>query len=285
MSNKFLETRNVTKTFGKIKALDDVNFNLYKGKIHGLLGENGAGKSSLMNVLSGIYQPEKGSIYLDGQKEKILSPDIASQLGIGMVHQEFRLVESFSIKDNLTLSKSNIYKDNFLKSFKKYSEIFALNVNENEIISDLSVGEKQKIEIMKLIFNDSNIMLLDEPTAVLTPQETSQLKNSLVTLAQEDMKTIVLITHKLKEIKEFTEIVSVMKNGKMVAKDLATKDVTDNQLIELMMGTVKTSTVDKDHKIGQIKLNVANRNYIDDMRQTKKLEEINLHRKSGKIIG
>ena len=285
MSNKFLETRNVTKTFGKIKALDDVNFNLYKGKIHGLLGENGAGKSSLMNVLSGIYQPEKGSIYLDGQKEKILSPDIASQLGIGMVHQEFRLVESFSIKDNLTLSKSNIYKDNFLKSFKKYSEIFALNVNENEIISDLSVGEKQKIEIMKLIFNDSNIMLLDEPTAVLTPQETSQLKNSLVTLAQEDMKTIVLITHKLKEIKEFTEIVSVMKNGKMVAKDLPTKDVTDNQLIELMMGTVKTSTVDKDNKIGQIKLNVENINFIDEVSNIKKLEEISFHVKSGEILG
>ena len=285
MSNKFLETRNVTKTFGKIKALDDVNFNLYKGKIHGLLGENGAGKSSLMNVLSGIYQPEKGSIYLDGQKEKILSTDIASQLGIGLVHQEFRLVKSFSIKDTLTLAKSNINKATLLKSFKKNSKIFALNVNENEIISDLSVGEKQKIEIMKLIFNDSNIMLLDEPTAVLTPQETSQLKNSLVTLAQEDMKTIVLITHKLKEIKEFTEIVSVMKNGKMVAKDLPTKDVTDNQLIELMMGTVKTSTVDKDNKIGQIKLNVENINFIDEVSNIKKLEEINFHVKSGEILG
>ena len=274
MNNKFLETRNVTKTFGKLKALDDVNFNLYQGKIHGLLGENGAGKSSLMNILSGIYQPDKGSIYLDGEKQKILNPDFASKLGIGMVHQEFRLVESFSIKDNLTLSKSNIYKNDFLKSFKKYSEIFALNVNENEIISNLSVGEKQKIEIMKLIFNDSRIMLLDEPTAVLTPQETSQLKNSLVTLAQEDMKTIVLITHKLKEIKEFTEIVSVMKNGKMVAKDLATKDVTDNQLIELMMGTVKTSTVNKNNEVGKIKLNVENINYTDSVNNIKKLKTL-----------
>ena len=285
MNNKFLETRNVTKTFGKLKALDDVNFNLYQGKIHGLLGENGAGKSSLMNILSGIYQPDKGSIYLDGEKQKILNPDFASKLGIGMVHQEFRLVESFSIKDNLTLSKSNIYKNDFLKSFKKYSEIFALNVNENEIISNLSVGEKQKIEIMKLIFNDSRIMLLDEPTAVLTPQETSQLKNSLVTLAQEDMKTIVLITHKLKEIKEFTEIVSVMKNGKMVAKDLATKDVTDNQLIELMMGTVKTSTVNKDNEVGKIKLNVENINYTDSVNNIKKLEDINFQVKAGEILG
>ena len=280
MNNKFLETKNITKTFGKLKALDDVNFNLYRGKIHGLLGENGAGKSSLMNVLSGIYKPEKGIIYLDGQRQNISSPDIASQLGIGMVHQEFRLVESFSIKDNLTLSKSNIFKDNFLKSFKKYSEIFALNANENEIISDLSVGEKQKIEIMKLIFNDSNIMLLDEPTAVLTPQETSQLKNSLITLAEEDMKTIVLITHKLKEIKEFTEIVSVMKNGKMVAKDLPTNDVTDNQLIELMMGEVKKSTINKDNEIGQTKLKVENINFFDSVSNIKKLEEINIQIKA-----
>ena len=283
--NKFLETKNITKTFGKLKALDDVNFNLYRGKIHGLLGENGAGKSSLMNVLSGIYKPEKGIIYLDGQRQNISSPDIASQLGIGMVHQEFRLVESFSIKDNLTLSKSNIFKDNFLKSFKKYSEIFALNANENEIISDLSVGEKQKIEIMKLIFNDSNIMLLDEPTAVLTPQETSQLKNSLITLAEEDMKTIVLITHKLKEIKEFTEIVSVMKNGKMVAKDLPTNDVTDNQLIELMMGEVKKSTINKDNEIGQTKLKVENINFFDSISNIKKLEEINFQIKAGEILG
>ena len=285
MNNKFLETKNITKTFGKLKALDDVNFNLYRGKIHGLLGENGAGKSSLMNVLSGIYKPEKGAIYLDGQRQNISSPDIASQLGIGMVHQEFRLVESFSIKDNLTLSKANIFKDDFLKSFKKYSEIFALNANENEIISDLSVGEKQKIEIMKLIFNDSNIMLLDEPTAVLTPQETSQLKNSLITLAEEDLKTIVLITHKLKEIKEFTEIVSVMKNGKMVARDLPTNDVTDNQLIELMMGEVKKSTINKDNEIGQTKLKVENINFFDSVSNIKKLEEINFQIKAGEILG
>ena len=238
-----------------------------------------------MNVLSGIYKPEKGIIYLDGQRQNISSPDIASQLGIGMVHQEFRLVESFSIKDNLTLSKSNIFKDNFLKSFKKYSEIFALNADENEIISDLSVGEKQKIEIMKLIFNDSNIMLLDEPTAVLTPQETSQLKNSLITLAEEDMKTIVLITHKLKEIKEFTEIVSVMKNGKMVARDLPTNDVTDNQLIELMMGAVKKSTINKNNEIGQTKLKVENINFFDSISNIKKLEEINFQIKAGEILG
>ena len=128
-------------------------------------------------------------------------------------------------------------------------------------------------------------MLLDEPTAVLTPQETSQLKNSLITLAEEDMKTIVLITHKLKEIKEFTEIVSVMKNGKMVARDLPTNDVTDNQLIELMMGAVKKSTINKNNEIGQTKLKVENINFFDSVSNIKKLEEINFQIKAGEILG
>ena len=227
MNHKILEAKNISKSFGKIQALDNVNFHLYKGKIHGLLGENGAGKSSLMNILSGIYQPEKGSIIFDGEKQKKINPESAARLGIGMVHQEFRLIENFSIKDNLTLSKANIYIDDFEDAFNKYSEIFSLTVSQDTLISELSVGEKQKIEIIKLIFNNNNIMLLDEPTAVLTPQETNQLKNSLETLSNEDEKTIVFITHKLKEIKEFTETIFVMKNGEMVAEDLETASVND----------------------------------------------------------
>jgi simple sugar transport system ATP-binding protein len=236
MKNPILEAKGISKSFGNIKALDDVDFLLEKGIIHGLLGENGAGKSSLMNILSGIYVPEKGTLTINGQLIKRLNPDLASSYGIGMVHQEFRLIDSFSIKDNLTLSKSNIYQNDFNEAFSKYSNIFALNLNDMTPVSELSVGEKQKVEIMKLIFNNSSIMLLDEPTAVLTPQETVQLKESLETLSQEDEKTIVLITHKLKEIKDFTEIIYVMKNGKMVAKDLDTKTVSDTQLIELNDG-------------------------------------------------
>ena len=285
MNNKILETKNITKSFGTLKALDNVSFNLFEGKIHGLLGENGAGKSSLMNVLSGLYQPEKGSIYIKKQKNKISNPDHASRLGIGMVHQEFRLIESFSIKDNLTLSRSNIHKDDFMTAFKKYSEIFALNLSENETVSNLSVGEKQKVEIMKIIFNNSNIMLLDEPTAVLTPQETIQLKNSLETLATEDTKTIVLITHKLKEIREFTEVVSVMKNGKMVSQDLLTQKVSDNELINLMMGKVKKSQINKDNTIGDVKLDVINVSFKDPVNNIKKLSNVNLQIKSGEILG
>ena len=285
MKQYILEAKNISKSFGNVRALEDVNFYLEKGIIHGLLGENGAGKSSLMNVLSGIYQPEKGSIFVNNIKQTNLNPEYASELGIGMVHQEFRLIESFSIQDNLTLSKSNIYRDDFKNAFEKYSEIFSLSVNPEKTISELSVGEKQKIEIMKLIFNNSSIMLLDEPTAVLTPQETDQLKNSLKRLSEEDEKTIVLISHKLKEIREFTETVFVMKNGEMVAENLLTENVTDNDLIELMMGSIKKSVIDKSNKVGDPKLNLKSVEYIDKVNNYKLLDNINFEIKAGEILG
>ena len=285
MKQYILEAKNISKSFGNVRALEDVNFYLEKGIIHGLLGENGAGKSSLMNVLSGIYQPEKGSIFVNNIKQTNLNPEYASELGIGMVHQEFRLIESFSIQDNLTLSKSNIYRDYFKNAFEKYSEIFSLSVNPEKTISELSVGEKQKIEIMKLIFNNSSIMLLDEPTAVLTPQETDQLKNSLKRLSEEDEKTIVLISHKLKEIREFTETVFVMKNGEMVAENLLTENVTDNNLIELMMGHIKKSVIDKSNKVGDAKLNIKSVEYVDKVNNYKLLDNINFEIKAGEILG
>ena len=285
MKQYILEAKNISKSFGNVRALEDVNFYLEKGIIHGLLGENGAGKSSLMNVLSGIYQPEKGSIFVNNIKQTNLNPEYASELGIGMVHQEFRLIESFSIQDNLTLSKSNIYRDDFKNAFEKYSEIFSLSVNPEKTISELSVGEKQKIEIMKLIFNNSSIMLLDEPTAVLTPQETDQLKNSLKRLSEEDEKTIVLISHKLKEIREFTETVFVMKNGEMVAENLLTENVTDNNLIELMMGHIKKSVIDKSNKVGDAKLNIKSVEYVDKVDNYKLLDNINFEIKAGEILG
>jgi len=285
MNQKILEAKNISKSFGKVQALKDVNFYLHKGKIHGLLGENGAGKSSLMNILSGIYQPEKGSIIFEGEKQNKLNPELAARLGIGMVHQEFRLIENFSIKDNLTLSKANIFVNDFDDAFNKYSDIFSLSVDHNSLISQLSVGEKQKVEIMKLIFNNNNIMLLDEPTAVLTPQETNQLKNSLETLTEEDEKTIVFITHKLKEIKEFTETIFVMKNGQMVAEDLKTESVNDKELIALMMGEIATTDVDKNNKKGEIKLEVENISLGNDIGGFNNLNDINLNIRSGEILG
>ena len=284
MNSPILEVKGISKTFGSIKALDSVDFYLQKGIVHGLLGENGAGKSSLMNVLSGIYIPESGSIKINNQKIEKMSPDIAASFGIGMVHQEFRLIESFTIKDNLTLSKASIFNDNFKEAYDKYSEIFALNSNYLTPVNELSVGEKQKVEIMKLIFKNSQIMLLDEPTAVLTPQETLQLKDSLEKLSQEDEKTIVLITHKLKEIKDFTERIFVMKNGKMVADNLETRKVNDKDLIELMMGEIKQSSFKKDNNKGAIKLEAKDIS-LKNSEQLLVLDNISLSVKAGEILG
>ena len=284
MTVPILEVKGISKTFGKVKALDSVDFYLQKGVVHGLLGENGAGKSSLMNVLSGIYIPEQGTIKIQNKKIERLNPELASSLGIGMVHQEFRLIENFTIKDNLTLSKANIFLENFKEAYLKYSEIFSLNSSYNTLVKDLSVGEKQKVEIMKLIFKNSAIMLLDEPTAVLTPQETSQLKKSLETLSKEDEKTIVLITHKLKEIKDFTETIFVMKNGKMVAENLQTDEVSDKHLIELMMGEIKTISFKKDNLKGETKLEVQNISLINND-EINVLKDISFNIKSGEILG
>jgi len=284
MNSPILEVKGISKTFGSIKALDSVDFYLQKGIVHGLLGENGAGKSSLMNVLSGIYIPESGSIKINNQKIEKMSPDIAASFGIGMVHQEFRLIESFTIKDNLTLSKASIFNDNFKDAYDKYSEIFALSSSYLTPVNELSVGEKQKVEIMKLIFKNSQIMLLDEPTAVLTPQETLQLKGSLEKLSQEDEKTIVLITHKLKEIKDFTERIFVMKNGKMVADNLETRKVNDKDLIELMMGEIKQSSFKKNNKKGAIKLEAKDIS-LKNSEQLLVLDNISLSVKAGEILG
>jgi len=284
MNSPILEVKGISKTFGSIKALDSVDFYLQKGIVHGLLGENGAGKSSLMNILSGIYIPESGSIKINNQKIEKMSPDIAASFGIGMVHQEFRLIESFTIKDNLTLSKASIFNDNFKVAYDKYSEIFALSSNYLTPVNELSVGEKQKVEIMKLIFKNSQIMLLDEPTAVLTPQETLQLKGSLEKLSQEDEKTIVLITHKLKEIKDFTERIFVMKNGKMVADNLETRKVNDKDLIELMMGEIKQSSFKKNNKKGAIKLEAKDIS-LKNSEQLLVLDNISLSVKAGEILG
>ena len=284
MTVPILEVKGISKTFGKVKALDSVDFYLQKGVVHGLLGENGAGKSSLMNVLSGIYIPEQGTIKIQNKKIERLNPELASSLGIGMVHQEFRLIENFTIKDNLTLSKANIFLENFKEAYLKYSEIFSLNSSYNTLVKELSVGEKQKVEIMKLIFKNSAIMLLDEPTAVLTPQETSQLKKSLETLSKEDEKTIVLITHKLKEIKDFTETIFVMKNGKMVAENLQTDEVSDKHLIELMMGEIKTMSFKKDNLKGETKLEVQNISLINND-EVNVLKDISFNIKSGEILG
>ena len=236
MKKYILEAKNISKSFGNVKALEDVNFYLQKGKIHGLLGENGAGKSSLMNILSGIYQPEKGSIYISDTKQKNLDPESASELGIGMVHQEFRLIESFSIQDNLTLSKANIYQDNFKEAYDKYSEIFSLSVNPEKKIVQLSVGEKQKIEIMKLIFKNSNIMLLDEPSLGLSPKLVKEIFEIIIRINKELKTTILLVEQNANIALSNSDFGYVLELGRIVMEGNSKELLEKEDIKEFYLG-------------------------------------------------
>lgn len=209
-----IEMRNITKQFGDFKANDEINLKIRKGEIHALLGENGAGKSTLMNVLSGLLQPTSGEIYMDGQAVKITSPTRANQLGIGMVHQHFMLVDAFTVTENIILG-SEISANGMLDTQKAKEEItrlsndYGLQVDPDAYIRDISVGMQQRVEILKTLYRGANVLIFDEPTAVLTPQEIDELIEIMATLVKEG-KSIILITHKLDEIKKVADRCSVI---------------------------------------------------------------------------
>ena len=213
MSN-VIEMNHITKKFGDFKALDDVTLHIEKGEIHALLGENGAGKSTLMSVLFGLYQPEEGEIYINGKKEDINNPNIANDLGIGMVHQHFKLVHNFTVLENIVLGHETV-NAGFLKMTEarkkvvELSENYKFNINPDAYISDITVGMQQKVEILKMLYCDNDILIFDEPTAVLTPQEIDELMEIMKQMAKEG-KSIVFITHKLNEIKAVADRCSVL---------------------------------------------------------------------------
>ncbi len=255
-----IEMKNITKRFGTLTANDQVNLSVKPGEIHALLGENGAGKSTLMSILFGLYTPDEGEIYIDGEKVSINNPNDANRLGIGMVHQHFKLVEVFSVLDNIILGSEDD-KHGFVtyeKSIEKIENIistYKLKVDLDAIIRDITVGQQQRVEILKMLYRDSEIMIFDEPTAVLTPQEIHELMQIMRNFANEG-KTILLITHKLNEIKEVADRCTVLRRGKMIGTvDVAT--TTTEQMAEMMVGREVSFTVDKeDIKTGQTLLQV-----------------------------
>ncbi|MFV0288951.1 MAG: ATP-binding cassette domain-containing protein, partial [Mycoplasmatales bacterium] len=205
----------VTKKFGKFKANDNVNLEVKQGEIHAILGENGAGKSTLMNSLFGLYEIDEGQISINGQVEIITSPIKAQQLGIGMVHQHFMLVKTFSVLQNIILGNepTKLGKLTLKDSSAKLQELvskFHFNLDINAKVSTLTVGQEQKVEILKVLYKDANIIIFDEPTAVLTPQETEEFLNIMRKLKQEG-KTIILITHKLNEIKAVADNCTIIR--------------------------------------------------------------------------
>ena len=258
-----IEMLNITKVFPGIIANDNITLQLKKGEIHALLGENGAGKSTLMSVLFGMYQPEEGVIKKDGKEVKINDPNDANDLGIGMVHQHFKLVECFSVLDNIILGVEPTTKGGFLrkdearKKVLELSEKYGLQVDPDAIIEDITVGMQQRTEILKMLYRDNEILIFDEPTAVLTPQEIEELMQIMKNLAAEG-KSILFISHKLNEIMAVADRCTVLRKGKYIGT-VETKDTTPEALSAMMVGRNVNFHVEKKPATpGEVVLEVEN---------------------------
>ena len=235
---------NITKRFGKVTANKDVTLELYKGEILSLLGENGSGKTTLMNMLSGIYFPDEGQIYIDGQPVTIASPKDAFALGIGMIHQHFKLVDVFTATENIILGMPG--KLNLAEARKKVREIcdrYGFDIDPDQKIYDMSVSQKQTVEIVKVLYRGANILILDEPTAVLTPQETDKLF-AVMRNMKNDGKSLIIITHKLHEVMDVSDRVAVLRKGKYIG-DVATRDTSPQKLTDMMVGHTVTLNIDR----------------------------------------
>ena len=286
----YLEIRHVTKRFGKLLANDDVSLNVEKGHIHALLGENGAGKSTLMNILYGLYSPTEGEIVLDGKELNIHEPKQAIAAGIGMVHQHFMLIPALSVIENVMLGYKEIDKvklklDEAAKRFTALAEKFDMPMSPWEKVEDLTIGQQQRLEILKALFRDSKLLILDEPTAVLTPQETTKLFTLLRQLTKEGL-TIIFITHKLGEVMEICDECTVLRQGKVAAADMKISDIKSHeQLAELMVGksislvTEKQKAAPKD-----VVLSVEDLHYTDSQ-DVERLKGASLSVRSGEIVG
>ena len=290
MENYIIEMLNITKEFPGIIANDNVTLRLRKGEIHALLGENGAGKSTLMSVLFGLYQPEKGEIRKNGQVVHIDNPNDANRLGIGMVHQHFKLVENFSVLDNIILGVETT-KNGFLqkaearKRVKELSEKYGLQVDVDATVENITVGMQQKTEILKMLYRENEILIFDEPTAVLTPQEINELMIIMKGLAKEG-RSILFITHKLNEIMEVADRCTVLRKGKYIGTvDIA--DTTKEELSKMMVGRdvsleVSKSPADPGENIMTVTdLTVASGTH----KKVNAVKNISFNVRAGEIVG
>ncbi|ASF39523.1 heme ABC transporter ATP-binding protein [Halobacillus halophilus] len=283
-----IEMLNIRKEFPGIVANDNINLQVEKGEIHALLGENGAGKSTLMNVLFGLYQPEKGEIKVKGEKVKITDPNVANKLGIGMVHQHFMLVDTFTVTENIVLGNEpkkggtvDIKKAE--KEVKDLSERYGLNVDPGAKIRDISVGMQQRVEILKTLYRGAEILILDEPTAVLTPQEIKELIGIMHSLVKEG-KSIILITHKLKEIMEVCDRCTVIRKGEGIGT-VKVADTNPTELASLMVGReVSFSTEKTPANPKETFLSIEDL-FVKDVRRVDMVKGLNLEVKAGEILG
>ena len=288
MVSPILELKNISKSFGHVQANKNINLTINRGTIHGIIGENGAGKSTLMSIVFGLYQANSGSIKVNGKEIKLKSPKDSIINGIGMVHQHFMLVENFTVLENIILGFEGelVFGKNLEKAkkdLKNLCDTYKLNIDLNSTISDLSVGFRQRVEILKSLYRGAEILILDEPTGVLTPQEVDELFKILRSLKEEG-KTIVLITHKLIEIMDLTTEVSVMRQGEMVGHT-KTENTNKEQLAEMMVGRSVLLRLDKSEvKTGDIVFKVENLTVKDDLDVTR-VKNVNLEIRAGEILG
>ena len=287
-SEYVVEMRKITKDFGGFKANDQVDLKVKPGEIHALLGENGAGKSTLMNILSGLLEPTSGEILLNGEPVKIDSPTAANRLGIGMVHQHFMLVDAFTVTENIILGNEPshlgvIDRKKATKEIKELSDKYGLAVDPNAKVRDISVGMQQRAEILKTLYRGANILIFDEPTAVLTPQEIEELIGIMKSLVAEG-KSIILITHKLDEIRHAADRCTVIRRGKSI-DTVEVKGTTSEELAEMMVGHSVTFKIPKDPaKIGAPILNVKGLK-VNESRGLPAVKGIDFTVHGGEILG
>jgi simple sugar transport system ATP-binding protein len=283
-----IELIGVSKNFGPVQANKDIDMTVAKGAIHGIVGENGAGKSTLMSILYGFYKADAGEIKIDGVTTEITDSHAAIAAGIGMVHQHFKLVEPFTVLENVIMGAEDgpLLRPSLNKARKILAELAAeyeLDVDPDAIVGELSVGFQQRVEILKALYREADILILDEPTGVLTPAEADHLFRILQNL-KEQGKTIVLITHKLREIMAVTDTVSVMRRGQMTAT-VKTSETSASELADLMVGRHVTLEVQKNSpNVGETILEVKNLCKTDGQ-GVKKLKDISLQLKAGEILG
>ena len=283
-----IELKGISKAFGPVQANKDISISVAPGTIHGIIGENGAGKSTLMSILYGFYRADSGEIWINGKKTDIPDSQAAISAGIGMVFQHFKLVENFTVLENIVLGAEDgrLLKPSLSKArriLKDLAAEYELNVDPDALIEEIGVGMQQRVEILKALYRQADILILDEPTGVLTPAEADQLFRILHRLREEG-KTIILITHKLREIMEATDTVSVMRRGQMTAT-VKTAETNPEHLAELMVGRKVLLRIDKaPAKPGKPVLEVVNLRVIDEA-GVERVKGINLNVRAGEILG
>ena len=286
MSKPAIELKNISKTFGSTVANKNVNLTVERGEILSLLGENGSGKTTLMNMISGIYFPDEGQIFIDGEEVVIRSPKDAFDHKIGMIHQHFKLVDIFTAAENIVLGLKEDGRYNIKKVSAKVAEIsskYGFEIDPDKKIYEMSVSEKQTVEIIKVLYRGANLLMLDEPTAVLTPQETQKLF-AVLRKMKEDGKSIIIITHKLHEVLAISDKVAVLRKGEYIGT-VNTKDTNESELTEMMVGKKMSLNIDRTDPVDPVdRIIVKNLNCIN-RDGVKTLDDISFTAKSGEILG